>query len=54
MRGSSKLEMEDFRSDRDTLEALTSGTVMAIIIKRALAIQISFQAIGTYWASRII
>jgi hypothetical protein len=48
MRGSSKPEMEDVRSERETPDALTVGTVMAIIIKRTLAAHISFQAIGTY------
>jgi hypothetical protein len=39
--------MEDFRSERESLDALTAGSASMITIERTQSARISFQAIVT-------
>jgi hypothetical protein len=54
MRGSSKEDIEDFRSERELLEALTVGRAKAVMSTIKLIVPISFHAIVTSRAPRTI
>jgi hypothetical protein len=46
--------MDDFRSEKESLDALTAGRASMIVIEIRLNAQISFHAIDTSRARRII